>query len=343
MNTFQQERIQKVLAQLGVASRRTVESWITAGKITVNGKPATLGQPIGPHDRVQVQGKPVSLEHYGELPTRVLKYYKPEGEVCSHQAMDECPSVFAALPRIREGKWVMIGRLDVNSMGLLLFTNNGQLAHSMMHPRFQLPRKYVVRIIGRITQEHIENMKLGVVFEEGMFKFDEIVQHPSRTGVNSWFTVTLHQGHYREVRRLFESQGATVNRLSRVQFGEVTLPRFLRRGKWEELSEMEVKRLMKRYVGEDATGELPPEPTLGDETERKTPRRSVHGMKAPKRWEHSHIARESSSEKRTLKNPVAGKRGGKNGDPTKRDRIPISFREKTERISNNRRRRPREE
>lgn len=261
MQTAQTERIQKVLAQLGVASRRTIEGWIKEGKITVNGSMASLGQPISLQDKVEVQGKPVMLRNYKAQPTRVLMYHKPEGEVCSSQAMETCPSVFAALPRMRDGKWIMIGRLDVNSMGLLLFTNNGQLAHNMMHPRFQVPRKYVVRIIGKITEEHIENMRFGVDFEEGLFKFDEIKAHPSRTGVNQWFTVTLHQGHYREVRRLFESQGATVNRLSRIQFGDVTMPRYLARGKWEEFSEGEVKRLLTRYVDEPA-GKRPATPVV---------------------------------------------------------------------------------
>jgi 23S rRNA pseudouridine2605 synthase len=316
MTSFKQERIQKVLAQLGVASRRTIESWIQEGKISVNGTKATLGQPIGPHDRVQVSGKTIPLRNYGELPTRVLMYYKPEGEVCSHQAMEECPSVFAALPHMKDGKWVMIGRLDVNSMGLLLFTNNGQLAHSMMHPRFQVPRKYVVRTLGKVTDEHIENMKMGVLFEEGLFKFDEFIVHPDRTGVNQWFTVTLHQGHYREVRRLFESQGVTVNRLSRIQFGDVMLPRELRRGKWQELSEMAVKRLMKRYVN------VP----VGEErlVDEQAPGKTVYAGRNSRSAFKDKSVDPSSFTGKTLHNPLAGKK--KTGQGSKKTRIPVSFR-----------------
>lgn len=375
MSSVQQERIQKVLAQLGVASRRTIENWIMDGKITVNGVVAKLGQPIGQQDRVHVQGKLVHLRKYGAQPTRVLMYYKTEGEVCSMQAMDTCPSVFAQIPRMRDGKWIMIGRLDVNSMGLLLFTNNGQLAHNMMHPRFQLPRKYVVRIIGRITEEHMDNMRDGIEFEEGLFKFDEIKQHPERTGVNQWFTVTLHQGHFREVRRLFESQGATVNRLTRVQFGEVTLPRSLSRGRWEEFSETEVKRLMARYV-DDPSG-TSTEPLIENKSAkmpvvRHGAPRKPNTLRKPRDYDDDDGGRRNAgpdkfgrpivskgrrkpapAEGQSVRNPVASKTGRtlvkkQASDPTKRARkpktvgkkarVPVSFRENTERSSSRSRR-----
>lgn len=262
MQKFESERIQKVLAQLGVASRRTIESWIVAGRITVNGKHATIGQKIGPHDKIKVNGRPVMLRRLETMKTRVLIFYKPEGLVCSHEPMESCPTVFSALPPAKEGKWIMIGRLDVNSTGLLLFTNNGQLAHGMMHPRFQLPRQYLVRSIGHLTDANLEKMKAGIRFEEGLFKFDDIAPHPRKEGSNQWYTVTLHQGHYREVRRLFESQGATVNRLTRVQFGDISLPKRLARGRYQIMSEDETEQLVERYVTHQSSEDVVEATTL---------------------------------------------------------------------------------
>lgn len=233
-------RLHKLLAQMGLGSRRLIEQWITDEKITVNGKIALKGQAVKLSDRIQVNDKVIHLNE--QSATRVIIYHKAEGEICSRVSTDDKPTVFAHLPYIKQGKWIMVGRLDVNTAGLLLFTNQGLLAHRLMHPRFQVERQYMVRVLGKVTEQTLMRLRNGVKFDEGVFSFKEIIAHPGK-GINQWFTVCLQTGRYREVRRLWESQNCLVSRLIRIKHGMIVLPRDLRKSEWRELSVAQVQAL----------------------------------------------------------------------------------------------------
>lgn len=228
------QRLQKILAQSGLGSRRVMEDWISQGKVKVNGQVARIGQSVCANDVVQVNGRRVPLKLIDKEQARLIMYHKPEGEICS-RAKDCTNSVFDKLPRLIHGKWISVGRLDVNSAGLLLFTNDGELAHRLMHPQFDVERKYAVRVIGRINEQTLARLTQGIQLEDGIYRLKDITPLPSQ-GVNQWFLVSLMQGKYREIRRLFESQNCTVNRLIRIQYGEFSLPRSLRKGQWQELN-----------------------------------------------------------------------------------------------------------
>lgn len=236
-------RIHKLLANRGLGSRRAIEEWIKQGKIQVNGKDATIGQVVTLRDRIHVNGRPISFDDFAQQTTRVLLYHKPEGEICSRSREDVKQTVFDNLPSLKQGKWIAIGRLDVNTAGLLLFTNNGTLAHQLMHPSFLQERQYAVRVLGKVTPEIIHRLKDGVKLEDGVFRFKDIEQKES-TGANQWFHVTLMEGKYREVRRLWESQHCLVSRLIRIKFGQFELPKRLRKGDYQELPVQEVQELM---------------------------------------------------------------------------------------------------
>ncbi len=229
------ERLQKVLAQAGVASRREIEEMVTAGRISVNGLPASLGQKIGPGDRVKVNGKLVPLR-FTQRPPRVLIYHKPEGEIVSRDDPEGRPTVFERLPILRRGRWLAVGRLDFNTSGLLLFTNDGELANRMMHPRYELDREYAVRLLGQLTDEQIASLTEGIQLEDGPARFNTLADAGGE-GVNHWYRVTLSEGRNREVRRMFEAVGLTVSRLMRVRYGPVELPARLKRGMWMEMPE----------------------------------------------------------------------------------------------------------
>lgn len=228
------ERIQKVLAQAGYGSRREIEKWIDAGRVSINNKIAVLGDKISYEDDIELDGKLLPLTDKSDLPTRVIAYYKPEGEVCSQHDPEGRPTVFEHLPRLQKSRWVMIGRLDLNTSGLLLFTTNGELANRLMHPRYEVEREYAVRVYGDVTQDHINNLLNGVQLEDGPAKFDEIKSEGGE-GRNQWFHVKLREGRKREVRRLWESQDLTVSRLTRIRYGNVLLNRSLKLGKWHDL------------------------------------------------------------------------------------------------------------
>lgn len=236
-------RIQKFLANAGIASRRTIEEWIKSGKIHINGTVATLGQSVSSQDVIKVADKVVHLKAFDVQETRVLLYHKPEGELCAARSENGKLTVFEHLPKLKGSKWVMVGRLDINTSGLLLFTNNGNLAHHLMHPRFIHERQYAVRVLGKVTDEMLERLTTGVRLEDGVFSFKSI-QFGGGTGANQWYTVTLQEGKYREVRRLWESQGCKVSRLIRTQYGPFALPSGLRKGKYFELPENEVTELL---------------------------------------------------------------------------------------------------
>lgn len=235
-------RVQKLLANKGLGSRRAIEKWIQEGKIKINGKIAILGQSISLKDTIYVDGQRIDLTLYTEEPTRVLIYHKPEGEICSREPGVK-QSVFSQLPFLKEGKWISVGRLDVNTSGLLLFTNNGDLAHRLMHPRFQLERQYAVRVLGKVTEHTLSRLKEGIKLEEGLCAFKSITPLEQGNGANHWFIVSLMEGKYREVRRLWETQNCIVSRLIRIKYGNVELPRRLRKGKWQEMPMEEIKKL----------------------------------------------------------------------------------------------------
>lgn len=226
------QKLHKMLAQSGLGSRRDMEAWVQAGRVSVNGKIAEVGQRVGPDDRVRVDGRPVRLRF--EEPIRVLLYHKPEGEIVSLDDPLARASVFAKLPRIRGAKWISVGRLDFNTSGLLMFTTSGELANRLMHPRSDIEREYAVRVLGRLTPEQMARLERGVELEDGPARFDSIADGGGE-GANHWYRVILKEGRKREVRRLFEAMGLTVSRLIRVRFGIIQLPPRLRKGHWADL------------------------------------------------------------------------------------------------------------
>lgn len=211
--------------------------------MSVNGRTARLGDRIIPVDRVALDGRLLKLERATPEHRRVILYHKPEGELTTRKDPEGRPTVFEALPRLRQGRWISIGRLDFNTSGLLLFTNDGELANRLMHPSREIEREYAVRVLGKITDEQLTAVTKGVRLEDGMAKFDA-VREAGGEGANHWYHVTLHEGRNREVRRLWEAVGVTVSRLIRIRYGSISLPRHLPRGGWREASEEESQLLL---------------------------------------------------------------------------------------------------
>jgi 23S rRNA pseudouridine2605 synthase len=236
------EKLHKLLAQAGLGSRREIEEWIAAGRVSVNSEPAHTGQRVAPGDRVKVNGRLVQLRFAARLP-RVLIYHKPEGEIVSRDDPEGRPSVFDKLPRLRGSRWIAVGRLDLNTSGLLLLTTSGELANRMMHPRFGLEREYAVRIVGVLSDEQRRRLLDGVELEDGPARLG-LVEDAGGEGSNHWYRIVLSEGRNREVRRIFEALGMTVSRLIRTRFGPVTLPRKLKRGMHADLEEPEVQALL---------------------------------------------------------------------------------------------------
>lgn len=234
------EKLQKVLARIGVGSRRDVEAWITQKRIKVNGVEATLGQRVDLHDAITIDGKVIKREEAAESVRRVIMYNKPDGEICTRDDPEGRPTVFDKMPKPKEGRWINIGRLDINTTGLLMFTTDGELANRLMHPSYEMDREYAVRVRGEVDDEMIERLKAGVVLEDGPAKFTDIKQAPGGEGFNHWYHCVVMEGRNREVRRLWESQGLVVSRLKRVRFGPVFLNSDLPMGRWREMSQYEV-------------------------------------------------------------------------------------------------------
>lgn len=246
------ERLQKLLAAAGLGSRRQIESWIAEGRVTVNGQVAELGQKATPGDRVEVNGRRIHLEKRLNQSPRVIVYHKPEGTVTSRRDPENRPTVFEDLPELKNGRWIAIGRLDINTTGLLLFTNDGALADRLMHPSSEISREYACRVAGEVTEEMLKNLKRGVELEDGPAHFDTIELRPGSDGFNQWYHVTLKEGRNREVRRLWASQGVQVSRLIRVRYGPIRLPRYLSRGRTTPLKPGEIRALY------EAAGLTPP-------------------------------------------------------------------------------------
>ena len=235
-------KLHKVLAEAGVGSRREMEELIVAGRVSVNGEPAHIGQRVSPNDQVRVNGKLVARSNKSR-PPRVILYHKPAGEIVSHDDPAGRATVFARLPKIKNAKWLSVGRLDLNTEGLLILTTSGALSNRLMHPRYGAEREYAVRVLGELVPEQQTRLLEGIELEDGLAKFGSL-EFLGGEGSNRWYRVTLHEGRNREVRRMFEAAGVTVSRLIRTRFGEVVLPGSLRRGRWQELDAPIVTALM---------------------------------------------------------------------------------------------------
>ncbi|WP_026374569.1 23S rRNA pseudouridine(2605) synthase RluB [Aestuariibacter salexigens] len=257
------EKLQKILANAGLGSRREMEKWIEQGRVSVDGNVAKLGERAEPGQTIRVDGKPLNTQNK-ESVCRVLMYNKPEGEICSRNDQEGRPTVFDRLPNINAGRWIAVGRLDLNTSGLLLFTNDGELANRLMHPRHQVEREYAVRVFGQVEQAMLNRLRNGVELEDGKARFTTVTHRTGDgDGLNQWFNVTLEEGRNREVRRLWESQGLQVSRLIRVKYGPLALNPRLPQGAWLELPLDDVNAL-RQSVGLNAETE-----TFVTETDEK--------------------------------------------------------------------------
>ncbi|WP_338457619.1 MULTISPECIES: 23S rRNA pseudouridine(2605) synthase RluB [Methylococcus] len=253
------ERIQKALAHAGFGSRREIEGWIRDGKVFLNRRPAHLGDRYRKGDQVMLNGRLINLEKRLQALTRVLLYHKPVGELVSRRDPEGRPVIFSQLPRLELGRWVAVGRLDVNTQGLILVTNNGELAHRLMHPSRAVEREYAVRILGTVSGAVIERLINGVQLEDGPARFESVTEGGGE-GANRWFHVVVREGRNRLVRRLWESQNLVVSRLIRVRYGDIVLPPRLRAGASVELEGEALDGLL-RSVG--LPSETPPKHRCG--------------------------------------------------------------------------------
>jgi 23S rRNA pseudouridine2605 synthase len=235
--------VQKLLAAAGLGSRRQIEGWIAAGRVALAGRTLRLGERAAPEDPITIDGLPVQLELRRPV-SRVIAYHKPEGELVTRNDPEGRPTVFARLPKLARGRWIAVGRLDLNSSGLLLFTDSGDLANQLMHPRHGVERVYLARVLGELTAGARQQLLDGVSLGEGPpARFDSLAETGKQTGANRWYRVSLREGRNRAVRRLFEAVGCRVSRLRRVRFGTVALPAALQPGRWRELQPEEVAAL----------------------------------------------------------------------------------------------------
>lgn len=264
------ERIQKILAAGGFGSRREIEEWIRQGRIRVNGAPARLGDRIEVTDRVQLDGHVIRPFERAPSRRRVLLYHKPEGEVTTRSDPEGRPTIFDRLPSLRNGRWIPVGRLDINTSGLILLTTDGELAHRLMHPSSQVEREYAVRVLGSVDPDTAARLTEGVELEDGPAHFERLVEAGGE-GANHWYHVVLREGRNREVRRLWESQGLRVSRLTRIRYGPIALPRSVRAGHWVDAEPGQIKALLELTGIQDL------------ETERPEPRRIRRGRPGRRR------------------------------------------------------------
>lgn len=270
------ERLQKYLANRGIASRRTIESWIELGYIKIDGRLAKLGDQVNDSTAISIRGKPLRAKPVTHQ-VRVLVYNKPEGQICTRRDPQKRPTVFQNLPKLKGERWVVVGRLDINSRGLLLFTNDGQLANKLMHPASELEREYMCRVFGRISPEMLEQLMLGVEMDGQVVRFHQ-VQYLSGEGQNHWYSVVVKEGKYREVRRMWEAIGGKVNRLIRTRYGLITMPKTLRMGHYVELSQKEIAKLWPTSKQDD---DAPPASlTLSTKNQHNERRRSSKSKKS---------------------------------------------------------------
>jgi 23S rRNA pseudouridine2605 synthase len=236
------DRLQKVLANAGLGSRREIEGWIAEGRVEVNGEVAKLGLRVMPDDNIRVDGKSVAKRRLEAPQREVLVYNKPEGELVTRHDPEGRHTVFQRLPRLKHGRWIPVGRLDINTSGLLLLTTDGALANRLMHPSRQVEREYAVRVMGEVTQEQLYQLTHGVELDDGPARFEEIVESGGE-GINRWFHVVIMEGRQREVRRMWEAVGCRVSRLKRVRYGSVILESALKVGRWRYLKDVEIDEL----------------------------------------------------------------------------------------------------
>jgi len=237
------ERIHKLLSRAGLGSRREIERWIQEGRVTVNGQQIQPGYHLKAGDYLQINGRVVKWDKYAEQTTRVLVYHKPAGELVTRKDPEGRAVIFSKLPKIPVGRWIAVGRLDINTSGLVLVTNNGELANRLMHPARQVEREYAVRILGEVDEGMLGRLRAGVELEDGPAQFDDISFHAGE-GANKWYYVMVKQGRNRLVRRLWESQGVKVSRLIRVRYGDIILPDRVRANDFYELDAKELQQLM---------------------------------------------------------------------------------------------------
>jgi 23S rRNA pseudouridine2605 synthase len=320
-------KLHKVLAQAGLGSRLEMEQLILEGRISVNNEPAHIGQRIQFGDQVKINGKPIRLR-IAPPPPRVIAYHKPVGEVVSHDDPQNRPTVFRKLPRLQQGKWQSVGRLDLNTEGLLLFTSSGELANRLMHPRFGLEREYAVRVLGALSNEERQRLLDGVPLDDGPAQFRSI-EEGGGEGANCWYRVTIAEGRNREVRRLFEAVGHAVSRLIRIRYGAMVLPRGLKRGVWMELDERDIQALTRAagMVEGEAGGRQSADRRDGGRREpaggRKTQRsgantgaggRGVSAQPDPMRTSLGYIGADSLTRQRQgpagARGPSGARRGG---------------------------------
>jgi len=301
------ERLQKALAQAGVGSRREMETWISAGRITVNGNLATLGMRVSAEDVVRVDQRIIPLKAPNESLPRVLLYHKQEGEIVSRDDPENRTSVFDKLPKVRGMKWIAIGRLDYNTSGLLIFTSSGDLANRLMHPRFEVEREYAVRVQGSMTEEQMKQMlNDGITLEDGPVKFEKLLDEGGE-GYNHWYRLILKEGRNRVVRRTFEALDLPVSRLMRVRFGIVNLPPRLKRGMLVELGAGEVNAILD-WVGMEkhAPPQLSPRQVAASSARGKPVKAHQNGNSRP-----SDKTRNTGNEKtKPKKGPSNAPRGG---------------------------------
>lgn len=248
------ERLQKILANTGFGSRRELETWISAGEVRLNGQQAKLGDRAELNDDLVVKGLNYRVVAEDNESRRMLLYYKPTGEVTTRSDPEKRRTVFAALPKLVKGRWIVIGRLDINTQGMLMATNDGQLANKFMHPSSNIDREYAVRVNGEVTPEMLERLRTGVALDDGIAKFQRLVAEGG-DGRNQWYRVTVGEGRNRLVRRLWESQGVQVSRLIRTRFGTVILPKWMKRGDVHELPTAEVQKLAISVGLEESTSD----------------------------------------------------------------------------------------
>ncbi|EKF9205881.1 TPA: 23S rRNA pseudouridine(2605) synthase RluB [Vibrio cholerae] len=306
------EKLQKVLARAGHGSRRELEALIRAGRVSVNGKVAVLGERLEDDNAVvRIDGHVVSVKAQEEVICRVLAYYKPEGELCTRHDPEGRRTVFDRLPKIRGSRWISVGRLDANTSGLLLFTTDGELANRLMHPSRQVEREYLVRVFGDVTEEKVRNLVRGVQLEDGMARFEDVM-YAGGEGINHTFYVVINEGRNREVRRLWESQGTTVSRLKRVRYGDIFLDKKLPRGGWMELDLKQVNYLRELV-------ELRPEKetVLNMAPDAATRKRERTRSQKIRRAVRRHEERISATPGRSGKAPARRKQGGESSTRNK--------------------------
>ena len=273
MNQPTDEKLQKILARAGFGSRRSVETLITEGLVKVNGRTAKLGDRATAADKIKVKDQAVKESRLQKQPTQVILYNKPEGKVCTRNDDKGRETIFQQLPRIINGRWISIGRLDLNTSGLLILTNNGELANRMMHPSYEVEREYTVRVFGEVSDEALKQVVKGVQLDDGPARFNKVTKMQTsleNESINKWYKVTIKEGRYREVRRIWEAVGVQVSRLHRVRYGQFTIPRNLRKGKTEELTWKQINQLLKSVdLKEEARPDLRSNSQAGEKKQKR--------------------------------------------------------------------------